>query len=95
MLFNRIISWYRQKQVRRAAKKYDLDFEVRCAFIEQVSPMCRGLKYGIGEVVEVPMKSGRVALYKVTGERYCYVFKDTGQKNWKFEFQGYSTGPFH
>ena len=42
-----------------------------------------------GEIVLVPMQSGRIARYKVTSERFSYTFDDTGQRNWLWQFQGY------
>lgn len=88
-LLERIVSWWRHNQARRAAKKYGLDFTHKCCFRHQVAHIGVGLKDGCGEIVLVPMASGKVARYKVTSERYSYVFEDTGQRNWRFEFQGY------
>ncbi len=88
-LLERIVSWWRHAQARRAAKKYGLDFTHKCCFHHQVAHIGAGLKDGRGEIVLVPMTSGKVARYKVTSERYSYVFEDTGQRNWRFEFQGY------
>jgi len=85
----RIVSWLRLLQARRAAKKYGLDFEHKCCFQHQVAGIGVGLRSGDGEIVLVPMRSGKTARYKVTSERYSYVFDDTGQRNWRFEFQGY------
>jgi hypothetical protein len=72
---------------RKAAKKFNLDFEHRCCFRNQLN--YKGLRNGNGEIVEVLMQSRKIGLYKVTSERYNYAFEDTGQRNWKFEFQGY------
>jgi len=75
------------KYNRRMAKKYDLDFEEKCAFDEQLaafggSPRC-------GEMRVIPMKSGRTAEYK------CVLTKiwpgGTGQHDWRYEFQRYLT----
>ena len=86
----RIVSWWKHRQVRKAAKKYDLDFEHRCCFPEQVIGIGEGLKYGCGEIVRVLMQSGKIALYKVTSRRVNYSADDTGQRHWLFEFQGYA-----
>ena len=85
----RIVSWWRHAQARRAAKKYGLDFEHKCCFRHQVANIGTGLKDGCGEIVLVPMLSGRIARYKVTSERFSYTFDDTGQRNWLWQFQGY------
>lgn len=85
----RIVSWWRHAQARRAAKKYGLDFEHTCCFRHQVANIGTGLKDGCGEIVLVPMQSGRIARYKVTSERFSYTFDDTGQRNWLWQFQGY------
>ena len=68
-----------------------LDFEHKCCFHHQVSHIGKGLIEGSGEIVLVPMKSGRVARYRVTSERYNFVFEDTGQKNWFWKFLGYES----
>ncbi len=75
------------KKARKAAKKFNLDFEHRCCFRHQLN--YKGLRKGNGEIVEVPMESGKIGLYKIISERYSLIFEDTGQRNWKFEFQGY------
>lgn len=86
-LKRKLQGWWRLRQARRAAKKYQLDFEHRCCWRHQLEYV--GLEDGSGEIVFVPMKSGKTARYKATSERYNHLFTDTGQKNWKFEFQGY------
>lgn len=73
--------------MRRLAEKYNMDFEHRCCFRHQIN--YKGLKHGNGEIVEVPMRSGKIGLYKVNSDRYNIAFDDTGQRNWKFEFQRY------
>ena len=75
--------------MRRLAEKYNMDFEHRCCFRAQLN--YKGLTHGNGEIVEVPMQSGKIGLYKVVSERYNIAFEDTGQRNWKFEFQGYKS----
>lgn len=75
--------------IRYLAEKYNMDFEHRCCFRAQLD--YKGLLHGNGEIVEVPMQSGKTGLYKVESERYNIAFEDTGQRNWKFEFQGYKT----
>ena len=80
---------YNLWKARRAAKKYNLDFNRNCVFDYQMS------HYGLIEhgqlrdrkVVEVPMQSGKIGLYKATVTLTWP--GNTGQKNWKFEFQGY------
>jgi hypothetical protein len=72
---------------RLLAKVHKLDFEHRCCFRHQLK--YPGLVDGSGEIVLVKMKSGRMARYKVTSEQ-LEPFNNTGQKNWKFEFQGYN-----
>lgn len=84
----RIVSWWRLLQARRAAKKYGLDFEHRCCFRHQVAHIGTGLKDGRGEIVLVPMQSGKVARYEVNAEPFSWS-ANTGQMNWRFEFQGY------
>lgn len=84
-----IVNWYLLKEARWAANKYNLDFVHRCAFREQIIGIGKGIRYGNGEISEVPMQSGKIALYKVTSERYNVMSSDTGQKNWYFKFQGY------
>ena len=65
----------------------NLDFEHRCVWRHQLK--YGGLRNGNGEIVRVPMESGRVGLYRATSSRYSYSSDDTGQKNWKFEFIEY------
>ena len=66
-----------------------LDFECKCCFIEQIFGIGSGIKNGNGETVQVPMKSGKMALFTLTSERVSYVFEDTGQRNWFFKFVQY------
>ena len=90
MVIKRLVCWWRLKKARRAAKRYGLDFEHRCCFRHQVASIGEGIQHGDGEIARVPMKSGKVALYKVTSERFGFTSADdTGQRNWHFEFQGY------
>ena len=84
----RFRSWFYLKRARRAAKKYGLDFAHRCAFRHQLDYY--GLKNGDGEIVKVPMTSGKTGLYKVTSEMLRTGVDYTGQQNWHFEFQGYA-----
>jgi len=90
-LKGRLSDWWYLKRARFAAKKYGLDFENRCCFRHQVSKIGYGLKNGDGEIVLVPMKSGKTAKYKVTSSRYSVTSNFSGeyQKNWFWEFQGY------
>jgi hypothetical protein len=60
------------------------DFEHRCAFPSQLN--YKGLDYGRGEEVEVPMSSGRVGIFKCNSTP-C--FGDTGQRSWHFTFLRY------
>jgi hypothetical protein len=85
----KIKRWWYHKQMRRAAKKHNLDFEQRCCFREQVVRIGIGLEHGTGEIVKIPMESGRLGLYKVTSRRVDHSADDTGQRHWKYEFQGY------
>ena len=87
----RFVAWWRYRQARKLAKKYNLDFVHKCCFRHQIINIGEGIEYGYGEIVRVPMKSGKIALYKLTSERVCVVFEDTGQRNWYFEFQGYAS----
>lgn len=88
---DRLVSWWRLKEARRAATKYGLDLEYRCCFRHQIVGIGEGIKNGSGEIARIPMKSGKTALYKVTSERFNYSSADdTGQRNWHFEFQGYA-----
>lgn len=69
--------------------KHKNDFEHRCKFRDQILKIGRGTKHGDGEEVEVDMRSGKTAIFKLYSERYNYVFEDTGQKNWRYLFVGY------
>lgn len=83
-LIDRLVSWKKHRQIRAAARKYNLDFEHGCLFDEQLRP------YGYpkhGELCVVDMQSGKKALYKATVTKVWS--GDTGQKSWRFEFQGY------
>jgi len=79
---------YNLWKARRAAKKYKLDFNHNCVFDHQLQ------NYNLWEHgqlktnnIEVPMESGKIGLYKAT---ITLTWPGhTGQKNWKFEFQGY------
>ena len=90
-LLERFVNWWHLRQARKAAEKFKLDFEHRCCFRHQVANIGSGLKSGNGEIVLVPMRSGKIAEYKVTSERYNMAFEDTGQRNWFFAFQGYAS----
>ncbi len=77
--------WFRKKK----DNKHPLDFEHLCCFHHQIAKIGEGIKHGNGELIRVPMKSGKIAVYKLTSERYNVVFEDTGQRNWFFKFIGY------
>ena len=72
-------------KARRAAKKFNLDFEHGCCFDSQLRNYTRFPEDG--RIVDVKMQSGKVALYKMILVRYLP--GSTGQKHWRFEFQGY------
>ncbi len=73
---------------RRMAKKYNLDFEHKCCFWDQVLPICSGLTPGLkDDLVKVKMDSGKTALYLV--EKDTANYGGTGQRDWKFTFQKY------
>lgn len=74
-------------EARAAAKKYDLDFVKTCMFRHELSHIS-GVRQGAGEIVKIPMESGKTGLYKVTSEMFNY--GGTGQRDWYFEFQGYA-----
>src|SRR5271154_5373961 len=85
-LIEKIKHW----EMRRCAEKYKLDFTCKCCFREQVKDIGTGIKNGNGEIAEIPMKSGKIGLYKVTAERFSNMSSDPpAQYNWSFEFQGY------
>lgn len=65
------------------------DFEHRCCFKHQIINQGKGTKSGGGEIVEIDMESGKIALYKLYSDRVSYVFEDTGQRHWKYLFIGY------
>lgn len=82
-LLDRVVDWWRFRQVRIAAKKYGLDFEVKCVFDEQLSP------YGYpkhGQLCEIAMQSGKTAIYRAVITRF---WPGNAQKDWRFEFHGY------
>jgi len=73
---------------RRMAERYGLDFERRCCFWEQVHKIGRGIRDDWGDQdVEVPMHSGKTALYRLTKHDNSY--GGTGQKIWRFTFLRY------
>lgn len=80
-----------QKHIKKIKKalgtKSSLDFEHKCVFRNQLS--YRGLSKGNGEIIEVPMESGKWGLYKVTSERYNIMGDDTGQRNFYFKLLKY------
>ena len=81
-LVGRLVSWWRLKQARRTAKKYDLDFEVKCVFDHQLRP------YGNprdGQLCVIALHSGH-AIYRAKVTRF---WPGNKQKDWRFEFQGY------
>jgi hypothetical protein len=67
----------------------NLDFEHRCCFRGQIKNIGAGIKNGNGEIVSVPMQSGKIGLFELKSERVSYVFEDTGQRNWYFKFLRY------
>lgn len=89
ILPDRKMAWESERRFnRRMAKKYNLDFEYKCQFWEQVSPMCSGLTCGLqDDLVKVKMQSGKTALYLV--EKDTADYGGTGQRNWRFTFQKY------
>jgi hypothetical protein len=73
---------------RRMAKKYGLDFEHRCCFWEQVCKIARGIRGDWSDQdVEVPMRSGQTAIYRLT--KHDNNYGGTGQKDWHFTFLRY------
>jgi len=82
-IVERLIIWWKLQQARKAAKKYNLDFELRCVFNHQIPYISAGKG-----IVKVPMESGKTGLYKANITEFL---GNTGQKNWKFEFVGYDT----
>lgn len=68
---------------------HPLDFERKCCFKEMIQAIGEGTGYGEGEIVKVKMKSGKTANFQLYADRYCYVFEDTGLKNWKYLFLNY------
>ncbi len=82
-MINQLRKWQKHKRIRRMAKKYDLDFETGCVFNHQLR------LYGYpkhDEVCQIEMQSGKTALYRAEIIKIC---GSTGQKSWRFEFQGY------
>jgi hypothetical protein len=80
----RLAQWLNHRKNRWLAKKQGLDFFHGCVFDHQ-------LPYGVlahGKIVETPMRSGRMAIYKVLCVDRWYM-GGTGQHDWQFEFQGY------
>lgn len=74
-------------ETQQETKNGSLDFELTCIWRNQ-------LKFNFytkdkKEYAEVPMQSGKTALYEMTSERFNYVFEDTGQKNFYFKFIKY------
>jgi hypothetical protein len=83
-MFKKLKSWWKHKQVRKVAEKHGLDFKHTCVFDHQLR------NYGYpknGKIIDVEMRSGRIGLYKSIITRHWE--GGTGQKDWKFEFQGY------
>lgn len=79
----------RRKKNSQEADTSHLDFEHRCCFRHQIVGIGRGTQQGDGEEVEVDMQSGRVAVFRLTSERYNVLFDDTGQRNWYYKFLRY------
>lgn len=86
------MGWFKKKE-RTAADfgKHPNDIEHRVKFPEQIRDIGRGTKYGAGEIVEVDMRSGKTALYKLFSDTdgFGITADDTGQKNWKYLFIDY------
>lgn len=83
-MLNELLGWWRLRQARKAAKRYDLDFEIGCVFDYQLKP------YGYprhGQLCEVAMQSGKKAIYRAEITKF---WPGNEQKNWRFEFQGYA-----
>lgn len=80
-----------QERTRDSFGKHPNDFQHRVKFPEQIKNIGRGTKYGDGEIVEVDMKSGKTALYKLFSDTdgFGITADDTGQKNWKYLFVVY------
>ena len=76
-IINKIKFWW------EVIVKREWDFEIRCVFPEQIK--YKNAKYGNGETVEVPMKSGKTALFKAIADGYSR-YGGTGQQDWHFEF---------
>jgi len=83
--------WFKKVIFELRGGNKHLDFEHRCCFRGQLD--YKDLIDGNGEIVEVPMESGKIGLYKVTSERYNVLFDDTGQRNWFFKFLRYRKQP--
>lgn len=84
-----ILRWFRYRKTRDAGRV--LDFEHQCCFysmVENIFTRTEPRKYGQKELVRVHMASGRMAMFLLeTTEIHNY--GGTGQRDWKFEFQGY------
>ena len=68
---------------------HPLDFQHKCCFKEQILHIGEGTMYGHGELVKVKMSSGKIAKYHLYADRHCYVFENTGLKDWKYLFSYY------
>lgn len=86
----RLVSRARYRCLRKWAAANGKDFEHRCRFFDQIGHIGRGLSDTCGTIenVRVPMQSGAVAIYTVTVSDDQY--GGTGQKDWRFVFQGYA-----
>lgn len=82
-------TWVKQILRWKKADTSHLDFEHRCCFRHQIVDIGRGTLQGDGEVVEVDMQSGKVAIFQLTSFRYNHTFDDTGQRNWCYKFIRY------
>lgn len=76
--------WRNLRKARKAAKRYGLDFTVKCVFDYQLR------NYGLvkhNSICQVKMESGKTGLYLAKITKHWP--GNTGQKDWSFEFQGY------
>lgn len=85
-MVDKIKEAYYLRQARKAAKKYNLDFERKCIFDFELYTQSYGYAKD-GETSLIPMESGKTGIYKA---KITKIYPgNTGQKDWKFEFQGY------
>lgn len=82
IIFNKIKRQISLVIARRLAKKRGMDFHHNCVFPEQLRSLG---KFDHGDIVRVPMTSGKTGLYKAIMTKIY----ETDQRDWRFEFQGY------